>query len=951
MSSNEKQIQQHNNINSIHLENLTSVKNEENKFKLNTYPLSNQNKASDVPYDWQKFIMDRKEYLAQTNPASTSNYQNQINAIYSTSEGNNTQIKGVYAPVYKDLNRNHVYLNTNNAKLNNNSIISDSLSSNDSLINGNLNASQPQLNQAFILEEKNKEIRDLKEILNILYTENTTNKLLLIKLTEENTKKLIEINQFKINQNNNNANDVNLTFLESKVKELEKESESFKKDLNFKSECLENSNQKIEELENEIKKNSILEHTEITEDFIKNSLPYIDLNFKFENLDEERKNLKSYTSELQTLYGEIIEDYRDLKPKAAEAQKLEKTLDALRQKFSDATSAKDVLEAKLHEAEQGTESAKAKNSALKVEKESLVETINRLNKEIELVKEEANSNKLGKLKTVPSYINLNNFNSNNNNNKNTASGLNDSKIAVNDLPELFKLELEEKQKAIQILQYSLEERDRIIEQFKCEQNKMISRNKSSHHDLINTIEDLKFKIINSENEINEKNNFISLHNNEFNIKKLETENLNLENIQLKDHILLIPLLKNEIENFKAHFKKQISQADGIKEQINAKESRIVMLEKTISALKNELDEKETQLTLATEEYNITKLYEKKRDIIHSTLLGIRDLKEKISKDKHNLTIAFNTSPHNLFTDYSRDLTDNNINNNNFNFNNETMSNNNNRNFAHNFNSLLKSTDNDANFSLSNNANISNINAYSNLNLTRNQPIQEATEGLESYRKVTEDDILFYQNILKSFDLNLLTEFDFLLNSKNWKLISFWLSALNDHKKSVNSGRSNSKSKSNSNSFKNFKLKLLFKATKDGFSHLDFKEKCAGKPNTLVIAVTNFDKFIGGFTPLPWDNTEEHVYVKDDSEKSFIFSLNKKQKLRLINAEHAICLSPDSGPIFGGGSDFEIVDNCNVNYNNFFRVGHSYEYDDIAEKFFGAKKYLIRDYEVYEVLEY
>ena len=181
---------------------------------------------------------------------------------------------------------------------------------------------------------------------------------------------------------------------------------------------------------------------------------------------------------------------------------------------------------------------------------------------------------------------------------------------------------------------------------------------------------------------------------------------------------------------------------------------------------------------------------------------------------------------------------------------------------------------------------------------------------------------------------MLTEFEFLLNSKNWTFLSQWLGFLSKKANVCNS--------------KDLKLKLLFKATRDGFSHFDFKEKCAGKTDTLLIAITNYDKIIGGFTPLPWENTDEHVYLRDDSEQSFMFSLDKKQKLRLISPEHAICLAPDSGPIFGGGSDLEIVDNCNVNYNKFYRVGHSYEYADTPESFFGSTKYLIKDYEIYEV---
>ena len=118
----------------------------------------------------------------------------------------------------------------------------------------------------------------------------------------------------------------------------------------------------------------------------------------------------------------------------------------------------------------------------------------------------------------------------------------------------------------------------------------------------------------------------------------------------------------------------------------------------------------------------------------------------------------------------------------------------------------------------------------------------------------------------------------------------------------------------------------------------------------MIAVTNYDMVIGGYTPLAWEHTDEHMYVRDESEKSFLFNINRKEKLKIINIDHAICLSPDSGPIFGGGSDLEIVDNCNVEYNKFFRIGHSYDYEDTPENFFGSKKYLIKDYEVYELIE-
>ena len=602
-------------------------------------------------------------------------------------------------------------------------------------------------------------------------------------------------------------------------------------------------------------------------DDVKNSREFKELDRNFSKLKEERDNLKSYTSELQTLYGEILDQLNTKKLQGTNEYESnqQKALENLQESYTNISNQKDILETQLKELEYNYANLKSKKKSIKIEKVSLVETINRLNKDIESLKFD-----IEKLK---------------------------SNI---DLPELFKLELEEKEKAIQILNCSIDERDRIIEQIKNEQNKVISRNKNSHHDLINVIEDLKFKIINLEKELNEKKNFINISISDNHLKKIENENLFLENRQLKEQINLIPNLKSEIEKLKTQTKNFISSSEIHKEEILLKNSQIIKLEKEICNLKNDLCEKEYALQLANDECNTTKLYEKKRDIIQSTLLDIRDLKEKINKDKSNLTMALGNNNYLL-----SDISQQDINNN------ETLQ------------------------AFTSNNNIISQNTMIKLDNENKKDfvIEEATprtEGLDSYRKITEDDITFFQQVIRNFDLNLLTEFDFLLNSKTWSLINFWL---NVNKKN-----------------RNFRLNLLYKASRDGFSHLDFKEKCYGKQNTFVIAVTNYDMVIGGYTPLAWEHTDEHMYVRDESEKSFLFNINRKEKLKIINIDHAICLSPDSGPIFGGGSDLEIVDNCNVEYNKFFRIGHSYDYEDTPENFFGSKKYLIKDYEVYELIE-
>jgi hypothetical protein len=57
------------------------------------------------------------------------------------------------------------------------------------------------------------------------------------------------------------------------------------------------------------------------------------------------------------------------------------------------------------------------------------------------------------------------------------------------------------------------------------------------------------------------------------------------------------------------------------------------------------------------------------------------------------------------------------------------------------------------------------------------------------------------------------------------------------------------------------LKLLFRASDHGFSSESFHKFCDHIPHTLVLIKTNYNKIIGGYTPLKW-NKEVHYYMKD-----------------------------------------------------------------------------------------
>lgn len=149
--------------------------------------------------------------------------------------------------------------------------------------------------------------------------------------------------------------------------------------------------------------------------------------------------------------------------------------------------------------------------------------------------------------------------------------------------------------------------------------------------------------------------------------------------------------------------------------------------------------------------------------------------------------------------------------------------------------------------------------------------------------------------------------------------------------------------------KKMKSKLIFRASRDGYEAENFHNYCNECSPTLVIAQTNFNKIIGGYTTEKWKGGSRILYSKDSLGKSFLFSVSLKEKYPIKNTDYAICNTDGSGPKFGGGYDLEIVDNCNTQYNTSTDIGHSYLTNRNKEEFYGGAKYLISDYEVYVIL--
>ena len=148
-----------------------------------------------------------------------------------------------------------------------------------------------------------------------------------------------------------------------------------------------------------------------------------------------------------------------------------------------------------------------------------------------------------------------------------------------------------------------------------------------------------------------------------------------------------------------------------------------------------------------------------------------------------------------------------------------------------------------------------------------------------------------------------------------------------------------------------KIKLLYKASRDGDNYQDFYRLCENKGPTLTVALTTKGYKFGGFTKLSWKNPNKgsgsNEYFED--KDAFIFSLNKRKKYypNIQKKNSAVCMWSDRGPSFGGGNDLTLHNNCLHNNNSYNCCPKTYE----TEKFElngGEEHFTVKDYEVYLV---
>ncbi len=121
-------------------------------------------------------------------------------------------------------------------------------------------------------------------------------------------------------------------------------------------------------------------------------------------------------------------------------------------------------------------------------------------------------------------------------------------------------------------------------------------------------------------------------------------------------------------------------------------------------------------------------------------------------------------------------------------------------------------------------------------------------------------------------------------------------------------------------------KLLYRASRDGFTASAFHSRCDRKANTVTIIKTNSNYVFGGYTAAEW-GANNNSSISDSS--AFLFSLRRNgtsnnQKLPIIRAEYAIYGGPGYGPTFGGGHDIYIADRSDTQVGSYSNLDHSYQ---------------------------
>jgi hypothetical protein len=140
------------------------------------------------------------------------------------------------------------------------------------------------------------------------------------------------------------------------------------------------------------------------------------------------------------------------------------------------------------------------------------------------------------------------------------------------------------------------------------------------------------------------------------------------------------------------------------------------------------------------------------------------------------------------------------------------------------------------------------------------------------------------------------------------------------------------------------INLLLNSKYDGDKTKTFYERCQGKAPTLVIIKTTDQYRFGGYITIPWKNKK---YGICSDGKSFIFSLDRRQKYQIVKANNAIQTDFYYFAFGAVWPEIYIENDCHTNLRNSTSKYGNY---NLKEDLNGGKRnYKVLSYEVYEII--
>ena len=147
-----------------------------------------------------------------------------------------------------------------------------------------------------------------------------------------------------------------------------------------------------------------------------------------------------------------------------------------------------------------------------------------------------------------------------------------------------------------------------------------------------------------------------------------------------------------------------------------------------------------------------------------------------------------------------------------------------------------------------------------------------------------------------------------------------------------------------------RLKLLYRASRDGWEHTDIYRMCDNKGATVVLVKSTTNHIFGGFAQNSWISPSSQTWMTDN--KAFLFSWNHREIYSQPRTPTKLSIIVQVGdPCVGSENDLGIYTDCNANNTSYATMNTTYSTkgrnrDDIT----GRNSYRVEECEVWSVME-